>query len=73
MPNSRKSAAQIVASFERYVEDAAMAGGGHPDLIEWHKERLLIARERIIQHIMGNPLAAAALKMPPQPHVEYDR
>lgn len=69
MPKSRRSAALIVAAFERAVEDAAMRGAGHPDLMGWHLDRLAVARERLIRYLMGQPVAD--LRMPPQPEVEY--
>ena len=67
---SRNTAARIVASFERIVDDAAMAGGGHPDLREWHAERLALARERLIRHIIGDK---RQVRLPPQPEIDYER
>lgn len=67
---SRNTAARIVASFERIVEDAAHAGGGHPDLFDWHAERLAAARERLIRHIIGDKRRVV---LPPQPEIDYDR
>lgn len=66
----RNTAARIVASFERIVEDAAEAGAGHPDLFDWHKRRLDAARERLIRHIIGDK---RPVRLPEQPDVEYDR
>lgn len=70
MSKSRNAAARIVASFERIVEDAAHAGAGHPDLFDWHQERLAAARERIIRHLTGDPRPVV---LPEQPEVYYDR
>lgn len=67
---SRNTAARIVASFERVVEDAAFAGSGHPDLLEWHAERLAAARERLIRHIIGDK---RVVRLPERPEIEYDR
>lgn len=71
MPMSRRQASSLIRHFESYVRQDEERGAGHPDLMEWHQERYEIARERLIQHMMGNPLAAAAMRMPEQPHVEY--
>lgn len=69
MHKSRRSAALIVAAFERIVEDAAMSGSGHPDLMGWHAERLAVARERITLYLMGEQ---PKLRTPEQPEVRYD-
>jgi hypothetical protein len=65
----RAYANRIVREFEAYVEQDAMAGAGHPDLIEWHAERLAIARERLIRRLMGGPWPT--LRMPEPPDVRY--
>lgn len=70
MSKSRNAAARIVASFERIVEDAAHAGAGHPDLFDWHKDRVAAARERVIRHLTDDP---RPVRMPEQPEVSYDR
>jgi hypothetical protein len=67
---NRQYARKVVLDFEAAVEANAMAGAGHPDLIEWHGERLAVARERMIRRVMGLP-ADPGLRMPDQPEVEY--
>ena len=66
----RAYANKIVRDFEAYVYEDAMAGAGHPDLFDWHAERLAIARERMICRLMGLPLPK--LRMPPEPEVRDD-
>jgi len=67
---NRAYARKIVADFESFVEANAVAGAGHPDLFEWHAQRLAVARERMIRRLMGLP-ADPGLRMPEQPEVEY--
>jgi hypothetical protein len=66
---NRGYANKIVRDFEAYVYEDAMAGSGHPGLVEWHAERLAVARERMICRLLGLPLPK--LRMPPEPEVEY--
>lgn len=66
---NRSYANKIVRDFEAYVYEDTMAGSGHPDLVDWHAERLAIARERLICRLTGAPLPR--LRMPEQPEVEY--
>ena len=67
---NRRSAAKIVTEFQQFVEAAAFAGSGHPDLVEWHRERLAIARERMIRRLTGDSRPTAY--MPRQPEISYD-
>lgn len=66
---NRAYANKIVRDFEAYVYEDAMAGAGHPDLVDWHAQRLAVARERMICRVMGRPLPK--LRMPEQPEVDY--
>lgn len=66
---NHRSAARIVTMFEQYVEMAAMAGSGHPELVSWHQERLEIARERMIRRLTGD--SRPTRYMPRQPEVEW--
>lgn len=67
--NRRRSAAKIVTDFQRYVENATLAGSGHPELVEWHQDRLRIAKERMVRRLTGD--SRPTEYMPRQPDVEY--
>lgn len=54
MPRSRKSAASIVRHFEEAFEGYSWRGGGNPDAIPYWEQRYAEARERLIQHLMGD-------------------
>lgn len=70
MTRSRGAASTIARAFERAVEEAVMAGAGHPDLREWRQECLNVARERLIRRLTDDP---RPVRMPPQPEIDYDR
>jgi hypothetical protein len=65
----RTKANRLVRDFEAVVQDEAHSGAGHPDLFDWHRERLKVARERLIRHMAGQD--TKGLRMPRQPEVEY--
>lgn len=67
---NRGYALKIVRDFEAIVDADTMAGAGHPALIEWHGERLAIARERMVRRLMGLP-PDPELRMPEQPDLRY--
>lgn len=67
---NRIGAAQAADALIRIAQDEAFAGSGHPELVEWHRERLAAARERVIRHLIADP---RPVRMPAKPDVEYDR
>jgi hypothetical protein len=71
MTYNRRSATKIVTEFQRFVEAEVMAGAGHPDLVEWHRERLAIAKERMIRRLTGD--SRPTEYMPRQPEIDHDR
>lgn len=63
---NRTQAARIVTIFEQFVREDEMRGGGHPDLMDWHHERYLIARERMIRRLIGDPQSTEYMPLKPE-------
>ena len=49
----RASAAAIVRHFDEAAQDYAFKGAAHPDDWDEIEQRYLIAKERLIQHLMA--------------------
>lgn len=70
---SGASADRMVQALIRVAQDEAMAGADHPDLREWHTERLAAAKQRLVLRLMGDHQAAERIRLPERPEIDYDR
>lgn len=68
---NRTQAKRIVTIFEQFVEASVMAGAGNPYLIDWKRERMAIARERMIRRLSGD--SRPTDPMPPRPETRHDQ
>lgn len=67
------AADRIVQALIRIAQDEAMAGADHPDLRDWHSERLALAKQRVVFRLMGEHQAADRIRLPERPEIDYDR